>query len=240
MPKPIKHKDLSQQDSLQETGMNSMQELFTQWRKKRKIRAFSSNQALVGSKRKKIIESASKAFRQKGVNGVTMEDIARQSRMCVGSIYRYFGSKDDLLFSFLEVFENWLLKYVIGRLPEIEKMEPKEALKELMKLYMGAVDASRDQVLILYLDARTLPKTDQAMIKQGDAILVGLFEQVILRGIKSGDLKITDAKLCAQNIKALIDSWAVRGWAINKEKTAEQYIDYQIEFLLGGLAADVK
>jgi AcrR family transcriptional regulator len=217
-----------------------MPELFAQWRKKRKIRAFSSNQKLVDSRRKKIIERAAIAFRQKGVNGVTMEDIARLSRMCVGSIYRYFGSKEDLLFSFWGEFENRLLEYVIGKLPEIERMSPKEALKDLMRSYMSAVDASRDQVLILYLDARALPKADQEMIKKGDFILVGLFEEVISRGIKSGDFKTTDARLCAQNIKALADSWAVRGWALSEQQTAEKYIDYQIEFLLGGLSADVK
>jgi len=223
-----------------EQGESTMLELFARLRKRRKIRAFSNDRNLVESQRKKIINSASKAFRQKGVNGVTMEDIARLSRMCVGSIYRYFGSKEDLLFSFWEEFEMRLLEYVVGRLPEIRSMGPGQALKELLRAYISTVDASRDQVLILYLDARALPRADQETIKRGDEILVGLFEEAITRGIKSGDFKAGNAKLCAQNMKVLADSWAVRGWALSETQTVDQYIDYQTEFLIGGLTADVK
>jgi AcrR family transcriptional regulator len=210
------------------------------WRNRRKIRAFSNDRDLVKSRRKKIIDSASKAFRNKGVNGVTIEDIARLSRMCVGSIYRYFGSKEDLLVSFLAEFEMCLLQHVIARLPEIRSMAPMQALKELVRAYIGAVDSSRDQVLILYLDARALPRADQEMIRRGDEILVGLFEETIIRGAKSGDFKTADAKLCAQNIKVIADSWAVRGWALRETQTVEQYIACQIEFILGGLTANVK
>ena len=240
MREPIKGRKGYSDISTLEQGERTMAELFARLRKRRKIRAFSNDRNLVESRRKKIINSASQAFRQKGVNGVTMEDIARLSRMCVGSIYRYFGSKEDLLFSFWEEFEMRLLEYVISRLPEIRSMAPRQALKELVRAYISTVDASRDQVLILYLDARTLPKADQEIIKRGDEILVGLFEEAITRGIKSGDFKTGNAKLCAQNMKVLADSWAVRGWALSETQTVDQYIDCQTEFLMGGLTADVK
>jgi hypothetical protein len=109
-----------------------------------------------------------------------------------------------------------------------------------VRAYINTVDASRDQVLILYLDARALPRADQKIIKRGDEILVGLFEEAIIRGIRSGDFKAGNAKLCAQNTKVLADSWAVRGWALSETQTVDQYIDYQTEFLMGGLTADVK
>ena len=240
MRQPIKGRQGYPDISALGQGEGTMTELFDMLRKRRKIRAFSNDKNLVESQRKKIIGSASKAFRQKGVNGVTMEDIARLSRMSVGSIYRYFGSKEDLLFSFWEGFEMRLLEYVISRLPEIRSMAPRQALKELVRAYISTVDASRDQVLILYLDARALPKADQEIIKRGDEILVGLFEEAINRGIKSGDFKTGNAKLCAQNIKVIADSWAVRGWALRETQTVDQYIDHQTEFLMGGLTADVK
>jgi AcrR family transcriptional regulator len=240
MTKPVNQPETNHDNSVAEENTASLSDLFMQWTKKRKIRAYSSNQRLIESQRKKIIKRASKAFMQNGVNGVTMEDIARLSHMCVGSIYRYFGSKDDLLISFLREFETRLKECVQARLPEIEGLEPKAALKELIRSYMQAVDLSRDQVLILYLDVRNMPRVDQEMVKRGDEILVGLFEEVISRGIKTGAFQTSDIKLCAHNIKALADVWAVRGWALSREQTVEKYIEYQIDFILGGLTANVK
>lgn len=240
MKEPVRYRKQNQENIVSEQGVNSLPDLYAQWRKKRKIRAYSTNKKLVELKRKKIIDRASRAFKQKGVNGVTMEYVARLSGMCIGSIYRYFGSKEDLLFSFVGEFQNRLVSDVVGKLSEIKTMPPEDALKELIRSYMRAVDSSRDQVLILYLDARALSKADQEMIKQGDAIIVGLFEEAISRGIASGIFKTTNVKLCAQNIKALVDVWAVRGWALSELQTAEKYVEYQIEFLLGGLSAYVK
>jgi AcrR family transcriptional regulator len=222
----------------------SLSDLFTesnrQWDRKRKIRAYSNDKRLIESQRKKIIKCAARAFREYGVNGVTMEDIARLSRMSVGSMYRYFGSKRDLLISFLKEFEAKLKDYVQARLPEIENMEPVAALKELIRAYSTAVDRSRDQVIILYLDARSMAKMEQEIIKRSDKILVGLFELTILRGKESGIFKTSDVTMCANNIKALADVWAVRGWAFGERQTVEKYIEYQIEFILGGLGVNTE
>jgi len=145
-----------------------------------------------------------------------------------------------LLISFLKEFEAKLKDYVQAKLPEIENMEPRAALKELIRAYINAVDRSRDQVIILYLDARSMPKMEQEMVKRADKILVGLFEVTISRGIESGVFKTSDVTMCAHNIKALADVWAVRGWAFGETHIVEKYIEYQIEFILGGLSANIE
>jgi AcrR family transcriptional regulator len=44
-----------------------------------------------------ILDSARKAFAEKGFDGASMQDIARKAGMSVGNFYRYFPSKDAIV-----------------------------------------------------------------------------------------------------------------------------------------------
>jgi TetR/AcrR family fatty acid metabolism transcriptional regulator len=51
----------------------------------------------VDDKRQRIIEAARKRFRYYGVRKTTMQEIARDADVAVGTLYLYFKDKDDLL-----------------------------------------------------------------------------------------------------------------------------------------------
>ena len=47
--------------------------------------------------RQKIIESAFRVFSERGIEPVTMTDVAKASGVGIATVYRYFGTKDDLV-----------------------------------------------------------------------------------------------------------------------------------------------
>jgi AcrR family transcriptional regulator len=51
----------------------------------------------VDNKRQRILEAARKRFRYYGVRKTTMQEIARDAGVAVGTLYLYFKDKDDLL-----------------------------------------------------------------------------------------------------------------------------------------------
>jgi AcrR family transcriptional regulator len=51
----------------------------------------------VADKRQRILDSARKRFRYYGVRKTTMQEIARDAGVAVGTLYLYFKDKDDLL-----------------------------------------------------------------------------------------------------------------------------------------------
>jgi AcrR family transcriptional regulator len=51
----------------------------------------------VDDKRQRILEAARKRFRYFGVKKTTMQEIARDAGVAVGTLYLYFKNKDDLL-----------------------------------------------------------------------------------------------------------------------------------------------
>jgi len=209
-------------------------------RKSREIRAFSNNEKLVDKRRAKIIKGALKLFRQRGIKGVTMIDVAKASRMSIGSLYRYFGSKDDLLYAIWRNYEDNLNEYLLKKLSEIENYAPQDALKEFIESYIHTIDASRDQILILYLDTRSMSKADQAAVKEGDAHIIRIIEHILNRGVESGIFQIDNVKLAAHNIKALADLWAIRGWTLKDIASADIYIQEQIKFIINTISVNTK
>jgi AcrR family transcriptional regulator len=55
-------------------------------------------------KRQRILEAARARFRYYGVQKTTMQEIARDAKVAVGTVYLYFKNKDDLLVAGTEEF----------------------------------------------------------------------------------------------------------------------------------------
>src|SRR5260370_18113203 len=47
--------------------------------------------------RERIVDTASRLFREKGFDGVGLDPIMKDARLTHGGFYGHFGSKDDLL-----------------------------------------------------------------------------------------------------------------------------------------------
>jgi AcrR family transcriptional regulator len=58
----------------------------------------------VDDKRQRIVDAARKRFRYYGVKKTTMQEIARDADVAVGTLYLYFKDKDDLLIAATEEY----------------------------------------------------------------------------------------------------------------------------------------
>jgi AcrR family transcriptional regulator len=58
----------------------------------------------VDDKRRRILEAARKRFRHYGVRKTTMQEIAREAGVAVGTLYLYFKDKDELLLAGTEEY----------------------------------------------------------------------------------------------------------------------------------------
>ena len=51
----------------------------------------------VDARRESILDAAARLFARNGISGATMAEIAAEADLSAGAIYRYFGSKEELL-----------------------------------------------------------------------------------------------------------------------------------------------
>ena len=64
---------------------------------RQRVRALSKNRKLVRQQRQHIVEAAFQVFAERGYEKTTVREIAAKAGMTPGNIYRYVGSKDDIL-----------------------------------------------------------------------------------------------------------------------------------------------
>ncbi len=76
--------------------------------------------------RQELLEAASSLFSQKGYNNVTMHEIAKRAEFAIGTLYKFFGSKEELyrglVLDLCQKFEGALLKAMEEATDEVEKL----------------------------------------------------------------------------------------------------------------------
>lgn len=80
--------------------------------------------------REEILEAAREVLAKRGLDGLTIEEIAKEAEFAVGSIYRYFGSKEDLLDVLLVDLASPFLEEVEALV--VEEVPFEQALERLL------------------------------------------------------------------------------------------------------------
>jgi AcrR family transcriptional regulator len=188
-----------------------------------------------GEKKWEIVKAAAELFIRKGTLNTGVRDIAEASGMTVGTLYHYFKSKDDIIKSFLDFAIEGTNEFVKVTAEALAKLQPEEALRRAIGLYMEYTNEARSIVLFWHQETRNLPPDQRKRLMDNEMVLASLFEKLIERGRQKGIYQIEDPALAAHNIIVLGDMWAFRRWWLGPRYTSEQYFQTQIEFILHGL-----
>lgn len=142
-------------------------------------------------KRASILEAAEKLFLQKGIDNVTMDELAASLEISKGALYLHFQNKEDL---YLEIIQKGikLLRKTIEK--EIEKAS--DGLSKALAICKAYIDFSKKHKnyfnSILYFEAKEVneKKSSQVLLQtyeESDKTLKILI-QAIEQGIKDGSV----------------------------------------------------
>ena len=68
-------------------------------------------------RRQRIGDTARRLFAERGFEGVTVAEVAREANVSEGTVFNYFPTKEDLFYSGMESFEASLIEAVRSRSP---------------------------------------------------------------------------------------------------------------------------
>ena len=192
------------------------------------------NPELVEMRRRQIIDAAVELFIENGFHKTTTRQIASASGLSIGSLYEYVASKEDILYLVCDAIHAEAEHGVAEAMASARG--GRNSLAEVIREYFMVCHRMSDHILLIYQETRSLPASWQKRVLENEVRITGIFVEVMAHLIASGDLPHLDERsieLIAHNISVLGHMWTFRRWFLSRHYSIEDYIDIQVECVLG-------
>jgi TetR/AcrR family transcriptional regulator, cholesterol catabolism regulator len=160
-----------------------------------------------GERRAEILRHASLLFDLRGYNGVSMGDLAAAVGIAKPTLYHYFRSKDEILFELHEEFINVLLIKHHAR--RSFRLTNSQQILEIMADILELMVTHRGHVRVFFDHYSELPPDKQLQIRGKRDQYHRLLEEMIRRGVASGEFRDVDVELAGLAIFGMCN-WAYK------------------------------
>lgn len=152
--------------------------------------------------RERLLEVAATAFAEKGVE-TSLEDIARQAGVGIGTLYRHFPTREHLV----EVVYRRELESLAAAAAELaQKHAPDIALEEWMRRFVGYIATKRGMANSL----RILMTSNSSLFSEGSGLIRGALESLLKsagdQGYIRSDIETTDLLHALSSIYSIPES----------------------------------
>lgn len=141
---------------------------------------------------------AKRLFAKKGVGNTTMAQIAEEAELAKGTLYLFFRSKEELLYTLMEPY----LQRFLEQVKEVTNRDRERADRTLLRLTQVFVRAYEEdsepfQVMLEYKAERIVPLFTEERVERLKNLMRQNLEAVagvIVRGIKQGIFRQVDPR----------------------------------------------
>lgn len=176
-------------------------------------------------KKEQILLSAIEIVNRRGYSGATMEEIAAELLMTKGSLYYYFKNKSDLMYQ----CHNFVLSQATEDLQEIlncEEGSPTEILVKMIDAHMEYAIDEKEVFNLIMEPKRFFNEEQLELVLKLRKEYENLFDQIIKRGITSGDFRVEDPSIERMIILGAmnwVQQWYNPNGRLLKEEVIEKY-----------------
>jgi TetR/AcrR family fatty acid metabolism transcriptional regulator len=183
-------------------------------------------------RKEQIIGAAEKVFARKGFNDATVAEIAQEAGLSDATIYEYFSSKEELLFTVpLETIRTAYeelgghLEFIRGAANKLRGI-----IYGYLSFYKGHPDFASMLMLILKHNRKFLKTEAYELMRQQSRVIIRIVEE----GIASGEFKLdTDPYLVRAVVLGTIEhtviSWLLLGKPEDLVVRADALSDLTVE-----------
>ncbi|MFS0784571.1 TetR/AcrR family transcriptional regulator [Bacillus sp. 1P06AnD] len=190
-------------------------------------------------KQKKIIEVAIATFAEKGYSNTSTSEIAKKAGVAEGTIFKHYGTKENLLLSimvpFLKDFFPAMADELIGELMN-DECSFEEFLRALLTNRVTFLSENREifQVFIKEMFYKEELKNEflPYVLKVGSYRLIKVIEAFKQRG----DIKDIPNESILKMVSTVICGFFISNFVLlNKQSISEKEIEEVVSFILNGL-----
>lgn len=147
--------------------------------------------------REDILQKTAEIAIQKGIEGVSMEEIAERVNLTRATLYTFFDNKYEIISAILQP----VLDKAADDISKIEPTEPQRATEELLKLYLELWKFNSLAMKVLYRAQHTVMKQDRNE-RSGNGFIQHM-EQILTAAQKANMLRVNDGALSARMLMAV-------------------------------------
>lgn len=183
-------------------------------------------------RRLQIFNGACEVIARKGYGDASIRDIAKAAKVSVPTVYQYVENKEDLLYLITSTCMSDIIAYFENALNS--DLAPKPAIIDAISAYLKYIDMNRKYINLVYSETRALSAENRQKIFHLEKRFLKLWEDILKRGMKSGDFAVADTDLTANFIYFLCTVWSLRFWSIG-HMDSELVREEITNMVLGGI-----
>ena len=187
----------------------------------------------VQKRQEQICRGAMKVFRTKGFHAASIREIAKASRISLGSLYDYIEKKEDILFLVHKEILDQIYRQVDESLTKYQ--DPRDQLTHVLGQIFRLSFQLKDEILFIYTETKSMGKKYLNEILQRETEFVGAIEAMIRRGVDEGSFDSNHPAILANVIALTGAIIPLRGWNILPHYSEEEVVDELITIFQKGL-----
>lgn len=190
-----------------------------------------------------ILAAAARAFASAGFHATTTRQIAATAGVSEGTVFHYFGSKNDLMLAILDGFYNEVLNPKAAEILDT-LMGTHERLRALASHHVHSLAA--DNLLMMRLlqvyagvDLEFREQGEESPLRELNRNYVGYLDRILREGMERGDLRADlDLRPLRDQFFGTMEYGVRTHLYRHGEQGLEDYVDRLLDPLWRGLSAD--
>jgi AcrR family transcriptional regulator len=154
-----------------------------------------------------VVHEAARVFAHSGYDQTSVPVLARSLGIAAGSLYHYFGSKEQLLIAICDQLMDPLLQQA-EELAAADR-PPQDQLRELVHLWVGHVVTHRDHLLVFQQERHVIERGDQwRKVRDDRKRFERLLATILDRVHAQGATRLDDPRLCVAALLGMVNHTA--------------------------------
>jgi AcrR family transcriptional regulator len=193
-----------------------------------------ANSAKLEIRKNKILRAAEHVFGKKGFQDTTISEIAKVAKISEASIYEYFSTKENLLFTIPTKYASDLFELIEFHLKLIRGSGNK--LRSIIYLFITSYEERPDNasviMLLLKQNKRFLDTEGHLKIKKALRVITETIDEGIKAGEFRNDINVYLVRsIIIGTIEHLVTNWLMTG----KPESLTDLVDPLVDVVLEGI-----
>lgn len=188
----------------------------------------------------RILATAIKHFAKNGYYGAKTADIAKDSGVAEGTVFKYYNTKKDILRGVLnkiihEIIPGIVLNEDKGFLKDLESNRPREAVRGFIKGKLTAVNENIDAFKILINELQYHDDIKEEYLGQFIPKVISSMESFYMLGVQGGIFRDMNPHIAARSFLGMLNMIVLETNVLNRNLDLDRELDSVLDIYLNGV-----